>query len=87
VSCGVGHRCGSDLVLLWLWRRPAATALIPPPLAWESPYATSAPIKRKEKKKRNKDRMNAMDFSDFKYNYFISLIKCYFFLLILLRYH
>ena len=30
------HRGGSDLV--WLWRRPAATALIRP-LAWEPPYA------------------------------------------------
>ena len=30
MSCGVGHRHGSDLVLLWLWRRPAATALIRP---------------------------------------------------------
>ena len=28
VSCGVGHRCGSDLTLLWLWYRPAATAPI-----------------------------------------------------------
>ena len=28
VSCGVGPRCGSDLVLLWLWCRPAAAALI-----------------------------------------------------------
>ena len=25
---GVGHRCGSDLALLWLGRKPAATALI-----------------------------------------------------------
>ena len=30
VSCGVGCRCGSDPVLLWLWRRPVATALIRP---------------------------------------------------------
>ena len=22
MSCGVGHRCGLDLVWLWLWRRP-----------------------------------------------------------------
>ena len=36
VSCGVGRRCGSDLVLLWLWHRLAAIALIGP-LAWESP--------------------------------------------------
>ena len=28
VSCGVGCRRGWDLALLWLWRRPAATALI-----------------------------------------------------------
>ena len=30
VSCGVGHRRGSDLVLLWLWCRPAAEAPIQP---------------------------------------------------------
>ena len=28
VSCGLGHRCGSDPVLLWLWRKLAATAPI-----------------------------------------------------------
>ena len=39
VSCGVG--CGLDPELLWLWRRPAATAPIRP-LAWEPPYATGA---------------------------------------------
>ena len=27
VSCGVGHRWGSDPALLWLWCRPAAVAL------------------------------------------------------------
>ena len=26
VSYGVGHTCGSDPTLLWLWRRPAAVA-------------------------------------------------------------
>ena len=30
LSCGVGHRCGSDPILLWLWRRPVATAPIQP---------------------------------------------------------
>ena len=30
VSCGVGSRHGSDLVLLWLWRRLAAVSLIRP---------------------------------------------------------
>ena len=41
VSCGVGCRCGSDPTLLWLWRRPVATAPIRP-LAWEPPYASEA---------------------------------------------
>ncbi|RKM63485.1 hypothetical protein C0984_19755 [Clostridioides difficile] len=36
LSCGVGCRRGSDLVLLWLWRRLAAVAPIQP-LAWERP--------------------------------------------------
>ena len=30
VSCGVGHRRGSDPALLWLWCRPEATAPIRP---------------------------------------------------------
>ena len=30
MSCGVGHRHGWDLALLWLWRGPAATAQIRP---------------------------------------------------------
>ena len=33
VSYGVGQRCGSDLVLLWLWCRPVAIAPIQS-LAW-----------------------------------------------------
>ena len=46
MSCGVGCRRGSDLILLWLWRRPAAAALITP-LAWESPYGAGVALKRK----------------------------------------
>ena len=45
VSCGVGCRHGSDLVLLWLWHRPAATAPIRP-LAWEPPYASGAALEK-----------------------------------------
>ena len=41
VSCGVGRRRGSDPTLLWLWRRPVATAPIRP-LAWEPRYAVGA---------------------------------------------
>ena len=37
-----------DLVLLWLWCRPAAAAPILP-LAWEPPYATCEAINRKKK--------------------------------------
>ena len=44
VSCGVGHRCSSDPMLLWLWPRLAAIAPIRP-LAWEPPYAVGAALK------------------------------------------
>ena len=43
MSCGVGCRHGSDWALLWLWCRPAATALIRP-LAWELTYATGVAL-------------------------------------------
>ena len=39
----------SDLALLWLWCRLAATAWIPP-LAWEPPYAPGAAVKMTERK-------------------------------------
>ena len=56
VSCGVGRRCVSDLALLWLWCRPAATALIGP-LAWEPPYAAGADqeMAKRQKKKKKKN--------------------------------
>ena len=53
MSCGVGHRCGSDPALLWLQGRPAATALIRPP-AWEPPYTAGA-LKRQKTKKKKKN--------------------------------
>ena len=49
MSCGVGHRCGLDPMLPWLWCRPAATALIWP-LAWELPCATGVALKKVKKK-------------------------------------
>ena len=51
VSCGVGRRHGSDLVLLWLWRRSVATAPTRL-LAWEPPYAEGVALKRQKKKKK-----------------------------------
>ena len=48
MSCGVGHRCGSDLALLWLWCRLAAVAPIRF-LAWEPPYAMGVALIRQNK--------------------------------------
>ena len=55
MSCGVGCGHGSDLALLWLWCRLAATAPIRP-LAWKPPYAMGVALKRQkdQKKKRKK---------------------------------
>ena len=53
MSCGVGHRQGSDPILLRLWYRPAATPLLQP-LAWEPPYAAGAALKRQKKKRQEK---------------------------------
>ena len=53
VSCGVGRRRGSDPALLWLWRRPVATAPIQP-LAWESPYAAGAALGKAKREKQKK---------------------------------
>ena len=54
MSCGVGHRRGSDPALLWLWYRLAATAPIRP-LAWESPYASGAGLEKPKRQKDNKE--------------------------------
>ena len=53
MSCGVGRRRGSDTALLWLWCRPVATAPIRP-LAWESPYASGATLKKQTKQNKTK---------------------------------
>ena len=52
MSSGVGCRRNLDPALLWLWCRPAATALIGF-LAWDPPYATSAAPEKDQKKKKN----------------------------------
>ena len=74
MSCGVGRRRGLDPVLLCLWCRPGATERIGP-LAWQTPYATGAALKRqkKRKKKKRKERRNEVElwgiFSTFFFNY------------------
>ena len=42
-----------DPALLWLWRRPSATAPIRP-LAWEPPYATDEPLNTQKYNKKKK---------------------------------
>ena len=53
MSCGIHLRHGLGPV--WLWCRPAATALIWL-LAWEPPYAASVALKRPQKKKKKKEK-------------------------------
>ena len=56
MSYGVGQRYGSDLALLWLWCRLAATALIRP-LAWEPPYAVEAALEKAKRPKKKKKKL------------------------------
>ena len=62
MSYGVGRRCGSDPALLWLWHKPAATALIGPP-AWEPPYAAGVALKRQKDEKPNKFLLSSTQLS------------------------
>ena len=64
MSCDVGRRRCSDPALLWLWYRPAATALIGP-LAWEPSCASGAAqemAKRHKTKKTPKKQASAVLF-------------------------
>ena len=51
MNCGVGHRCGSDLTLLWLWLRLLVAAPIQL-LAWELPYDAGVALLKKKKGKK-----------------------------------
>ena len=53
MSCDVGHKRGSDPMLLWLWHRLAAAALIRS-LAWEPPYAMGTALKKDKRQKKKK---------------------------------
>ena len=53
MSCDVGCRSSSDLVLLWLWRRPVPKAPTGP-LAWEPPYAAGAALAKRQKDREKK---------------------------------
>ena len=51
MSCGLGHRQGSDLALWWLWCRPAAVVGLDS-LAWEPLYVAGAALKKKKRKEK-----------------------------------
>ena len=51
MNWGVGCRFFFDPMLLWLWCRLAAVALIGP-LAWELPHAEGVALKRRGKEGR-----------------------------------
>ena len=54
MNCAIGHRLGSDLALLWLWRRVVAAASIRP-LAWDLQCAIGVtPTLQRQKKKKKK---------------------------------
>ena len=55
MSYGVGRRCGSDPMLLWLWHRQVATALIRP-LGWEPPCAAGAALEKAKKQNKQKNK-------------------------------
>ena len=83
MSCGVGCRRSSDPVLLWLWCRLAATALIQP-LAWEPPCAAGAVLENTHKKKK-KEKENLVKWSSKADMILINLIQTVFVLVVFLR--
>ena len=58
MSCGVGHRCGSDPAFLWLCYRLAAAAPIQP-LAREFRYAMGIALKSQKIKTENNHQHSA----------------------------
>ena len=68
MSWGVGHRCGLDLALLWLWRRPEATAPIGP-VSWHTSICHRCGHKKRKKKKKKKERKKKEDYDVYNYAY------------------
>ena len=64
MSCDIDCRRCLDLTLLWLWCSMATEAPIRP-LAWETPYAAGAALKKKKKIQKAKtiQKMNITDLS------------------------
>ena len=77
MSCGVGHRCDSDPMLLWWWCRPAAEALIRP-LARELPYTVGVALKKTKDKTKTKTAKNDFLWQHMRNKYALYMIgtKC-----------
>ena len=73
MSCGVGHRHGSDPELLCLLHRLAVVALIRP--LWELPHATGAALKRKKKKEEEAAAVATINKSVFQDETYFIMIK------------
>ena len=56
MSCGVGHRWGSDFTLLWLCYRQVATLQFD--LDWEPPYAAGVALEKTERQKTKQNKQN-----------------------------
>ena len=67
MSCGVGGRHSSDLALLWLWCRPAATAPDWTPSLGTSMCCKSSPKKIKKKKQKTKNKGQSLKLSLWSY--------------------
>ena len=64
MSCGAGHRRGSDA--MWLWQRLADATLIRP-LAWELPHATGVALKKRGEKSKIQFFSHTRHISDARY--------------------
>ena len=76
MSYGVGQRRGSDPELLWQWCRLASVAPIRP-LAWETPYAAGAALKRqKTEEKKNQKNTNSKRYApQCSQQYYLQLLR------------
>ena len=79
MSCGIGRRHDSDLVLLWFWHMSAATAPIRP-LAWELPNASGVALKKAKEKKMVIGSMVAVSWGRWRITSFLLgfLFVCFF---------
>ena len=74
--CVIGHRCDSDLTLLWLCCRLAAAA---PnwPVSWELPYATIVALKIKAKKKKKSGPDGKFHYNPYKHSRWLINVLAY----------